>query len=115
MKKTKGTPQEIDVHVGARLREVRTQAGVSQEKLADAIGITFQQIQKYERGTNRIAAGRLAAISRVLKHPVSGFFPEEFWDYNQTLMERIDAQAREIQHLRDLVKGTAKNLIEAVK
>lgn len=73
-KKTKGGPDEIDVHVGSRLRIRRTLLGVSQEKLAGAIGLTFQQIQKYERGLNRISAGRLFQFSRILDIPVTYFY-----------------------------------------
>lgn len=73
-KKTKGLPDKIDVHVGSRLRVRRTLLGMSQEKLAGAIGLTFQQVQKYERGLNRISAGRLYQFSRILDIPVSYFF-----------------------------------------
>src|SRR5581483_4327424 len=69
-------PNPIDVHVGARVRLRRTALGMSQEKLGDAIGLTFQQVQKYERGTNRIGASRLYELSRVLEVPVSFFFEE---------------------------------------
>jgi transcriptional regulator with XRE-family HTH domain len=73
-RKTKGTPNSVDIHVGQRLRVRRSLLGLSQEKLADAIGITFQQIQKYERGMNRISAGRLYQLSKTLEVPVSYFF-----------------------------------------
>lgn len=73
-RKTKGKPNSMDEHVGARLRLRRGLIGLSQEKLAEAIGLTFQQIQKYERGTNRISAGRLHDLSRILDVPVSYFF-----------------------------------------
>jgi transcriptional regulator with XRE-family HTH domain len=69
-------PNPIDVHVGARVRLRRTLLGMSQEKLGDAIGLTFQQVQKYERGANRIGASRLYDLSRVLDVPVSYFFEE---------------------------------------
>src|ERR1700683_3458182 len=69
-------PSPIDVHVGARLRLRRTLLGMSQEKLGQAIGLTFQQVQKYERGANRIGASRLYDLSRVLDVPVSFFFEE---------------------------------------
>ena len=69
-------PHPVDVHVGARVRLRRTALGMSQEKLGDAIGLTFQQVQKYERGTNRIGASRLYELSRVLEVPVSFFFEE---------------------------------------
>ncbi len=76
IRKTKGTPNEIDVHVGKRLRVRRSLLGFSQEKLANLIGLTFQQVQKYERGTNRVSAGRLYEISRILDVPVSYFFEQ---------------------------------------
>ena len=74
--KTKGTPNEMDVHVGQRLKVRRALLGLSQEKLAEAIGLTFQQIQKYERGTNRVSAGRLFDLSKVLDVPISYFFEQ---------------------------------------
>ena len=74
--KTKGTPNDMDVHVGQRLRVRRSLLGLSQEKLAESIGLTFQQIQKYERGTNRISAGRLFDMSKVLDVPVGYFFEQ---------------------------------------
>lgn len=75
-KKKKGTPNEVDMHVGHRLRVRRSLLGLSQEKLAEAIGLTFQQVQKYERGTNRVSAGRLFELSNVLDVPVSYFFEQ---------------------------------------
>jgi transcriptional regulator with XRE-family HTH domain len=72
-------PNPVDVHVGSRVRLRRTLLGMSQEKLGDALGLTFQQVQKYERGANRIGASRLYDLSRVLDVPVSYFF-EEFGD-----------------------------------
>lgn len=71
-----GSPNPIDVHVGSRVRLRRTLLGMSQEKLGDAIGLTFQQVQKYERGANRIGASRLWDLSRVLDVPVSFFFDD---------------------------------------
>jgi transcriptional regulator with XRE-family HTH domain len=69
-------PNPIDVHVGMRVRLRRTLLGMSQEKLGDALGLTFQQVQKYERGANRIGASRLFDLSRVLDVPVSFFFDD---------------------------------------
>lgn len=69
-----GSPNPVDVHVGGRLRLRRTLLGLSQEKLGDAIGLTFQQVQKYERGANRIGASRLHQLSQVLDVPVAFFF-----------------------------------------
>ena len=70
----KGRASSIDEHVGSRLRQRRTLMGLSQEKLADSVGITFQQIQKYENGANRVSAGRLFEFSKVLQVPVNFFF-----------------------------------------
>ncbi|WP_207457829.1 helix-turn-helix transcriptional regulator [Azospirillum sp. SYSU D00513] len=69
-------PNPIDIHVGARLRLRRTLLGLSQEKLGEAVGITFQQLQKYERGSNRISASRLFNLSQVLGVQVSYFFED---------------------------------------
>ena len=71
-----GTPNPVDVHVGARLRQRRTLLGMTQSKLGDAIGLTFQQMQKYEKGTNRISASRLFDLSRVLDVPIQFFFDD---------------------------------------
>lgn len=70
-------PDPIDVAVGARIRLRRKQLGVSQSKLADAIGVTFQQVQKYERGANRVSASSLAKIAKALEAPVAAFFGSE--------------------------------------
>lgn len=72
--KKRGKPTSVDGHVGARLRQLRTLLGLSQEKLATGLGLTFQQIQKYERGANRIGASRLYDLSRLMDVPVSYFF-----------------------------------------
>ncbi|MGZ8995284.1 MAG: helix-turn-helix domain-containing protein [Rhodospirillales bacterium] len=71
-----GIPNPVDIHVGSRVRLRRTLLGLSQEKLGEAVGLTFQQIQKYERGANRIGASRLFEFSRILDVPVSFFFDD---------------------------------------
>ncbi len=71
-----GEPNPIDVHVGNRIRLRRTLLGLSQEKLASLLGLTFQQVQKYERGMNRVGASRLWDIGKVLEVPI-GFFYED--------------------------------------
>ena len=71
---TKKETNPVDHHVGARVRARRVLLGMSQEKLGDALGVTFQQVQKYEKGANRIGASRLENISRVLEVPPSYFF-----------------------------------------
>jgi transcriptional regulator with XRE-family HTH domain len=70
----KKVPNPIDKHVGSRVRMRRMMLSMSQEKLGDALGLTFQQVQKYEKGTNRIGASRLQHISQILQVPVSFFF-----------------------------------------
>jgi transcriptional regulator with XRE-family HTH domain len=70
----KKAPNPIDKHVGSRVRMRRMMLSMSQEKLGDALGLTFQQVQKYEKGTNRIGASRLQQISHILQVPVSFFF-----------------------------------------
>lgn len=76
MIENKKKPNPIDVHVGSRIRLRRNMLGLSQEKLGESLGITFQQIQKYEKGTNRVGASRLQAISAILNVPVSFFFED---------------------------------------
>ena len=73
-KRTTSRTHEIDRHVGARIRERRIMLGLTQQQLADLIGVTYQQAHKYERGINRVSAGRLFEIARVLTEPVSYFF-----------------------------------------
>jgi transcriptional regulator with XRE-family HTH domain len=73
---SQGNPDPVDVHVGSRVRLRRTLLGMSQGKLGDAIGLTFQQVQKYERGANRVSSSRLYDLANVLDVPVSYFFDE---------------------------------------
>ena len=80
-----GVPDPVDIHVGGRVRLRRALLGLSQEKLGEAVGLTFQQIQKYERGANRIGASRMYDLSQVLDVPVSFFYddmPESVKDRN---------------------------------
>ena len=67
-------PDPVDVYVGHRLRQRRTLLGMSQEKLAQAFGVSFQQVQKYERGANRISASRLHLLTQILDVPITYFF-----------------------------------------
>ena len=69
-------PNPIDVHVGVRIRIRRTMMGFSQMSLAEHMGLTFQQVQKYERGTNRVSSSRLFDLARILEVPLSFFFDE---------------------------------------
>ena len=69
-------PSPIDIHVGSRIRLRRTLLGMSQERLGEALGLTFQQVQKYERGVNRVGASRLFDLSRILDVPIRFFFDD---------------------------------------
>jgi len=73
VEENKKKPNPIDTHVGGRIRLRRNMLGMSQEKLGENLGITFQQIQKYEKGTNRVGASRLQAIASILGVPVAFF------------------------------------------
>lgn len=73
---SKGFPNPIDVHVGARIRLRRTLLGISQTTLADALGLTFQQVQKYERGGNRVSSSRLVDMANALDVSISYFFED---------------------------------------
>ena len=75
-KENKKKPNPTDIHVGSRIRLRRNMLGMSQEKLGESLGITFQQIQKYEKGTNRVGASRLQAIASILGAPVAFFFED---------------------------------------
>ena len=81
MTKSKSTsakrPNSTDTYVGSRVRMRRKMLGLSQEKLGEQLGITFQQVQKYEKGANRIGASRLQTISQILEVPIGYFFPQE--------------------------------------
>ena len=68
------SPNRVDMHVGMRIRLRRRTIGLSQERLAEALGLTFQQVQKYERGVNRVSASKLYEIARILRAPITSFF-----------------------------------------
>ena len=71
-----GVPNPIDVEVGGRIRTRRLLLGMNQQALADALDLTFQQVQKYEHGANRVSASRLAAMAKILAVPISYFFDD---------------------------------------
>jgi len=73
-RRSSGRTQDIDRYVGARIRERRIMLGLTQQQLADLIGVTYQQAHKYERGINRVSAGRLFEVAQVLSVPVNYFF-----------------------------------------
>lgn len=100
---SKKSPNPIDTHVGGRVRMRRMMLGMSQEKLGESLGITFQQIQKYEKGTNRIGASRLQHIATVLQVPVAYFFE----DAPGTPQEAAGfAEAGSISYVTDFLTST---------
>jgi transcriptional regulator with XRE-family HTH domain len=88
-----GVPNPVDVHVGARVRTRRLLIGMNQETLARALGLTFQQVQKYEGGANRVSASRLSQIADILGVPISYFFNDLEPDGGEP--SQHDAEARE--------------------
>jgi transcriptional regulator with XRE-family HTH domain len=109
-------PRPIDAHVGSRIRLRRTLLGLSQERLGEALGLTFQQVQKYETGVNRVSASRLFDLSRVLDVPIGFFFddvPDVLLSRRETL-ELVGAYYRIIdpavrKHLLDLIKSLGQS------
>ena len=98
-----GVPHPTDVHVGKRIRQRRLLLGMNQETLAAALGLTFQQVQKYEGGANRVSASRLAAVADRLKVPVSYFFAD-FDNDSDTAEERASREQMEMPETLDLVR-----------
>jgi transcriptional regulator with XRE-family HTH domain len=88
-----GTPHPVDVHVGARIRQRRLLLGMNQEGLGDALGLTFQQVQKYEGGANRVSASRLSEIANILGVPISYFFNEFVTDEAKLSDKEREARA----------------------
>ena len=91
-------PSPIDVHVGTRIRLRRTLLGMSQERLGDQLGLTFQQVQKYERGVNRVGASRLFDLARVLDVAISFFFD----DMPDSVAGPLSASARRMHGLAEV-------------
>jgi transcriptional regulator with XRE-family HTH domain len=97
---TKRAPNPTDKHIGSRVRMRRKMLAMSQTKLGAALGVTFQQVQKYEKGTNRIGAGRLQQISHILQVPVVFFFEGALNASPQVPMAQIDAFVSDSNGLR---------------
>jgi transcriptional regulator with XRE-family HTH domain len=101
---SKGYPNPIDVHVGSRIRFRRTLLGISQTILAEAIGLTFQQVQKYEKGNNRVSSSRLVDLASALDVSVSYFFEEmSATVQGQTPAMLMDAKKLKIEDERDIM------------
>jgi transcriptional regulator with XRE-family HTH domain len=118
---TKKRPDARDAEVGRRVRTYRLQKGLSQEKLAEQLGLTFQQVQKYEKGTNRIGAGRLQRIAEILGVPVIDFFePTKGKSASNEIFELLDTAAslrlmRAYLRIRDpQVKQAVAHLVEKI-
>lgn len=115
-----GQPDPVDVHVGSRLRERRLMLGISQTSLGDSLGLTFQQIQKYERGANRVSASMLFRAAEALNVPVSYFF--DGLDRNAPSEESEDTRGsrsvlvltRAINKLDPVVRDRVANLVTAL-
>ena len=99
-------PNPVDKHVGMKLRARRTKLRMSQSTLAEALGLTFQQVQKYERGANRIGAGRLQQIAQILQMPVESFFEGLPHERGQ---RRVPTDAPDLQYVADYL-ATADGL-----
>ncbi len=101
----------IDIHVGKRLRLRRTMLGISQEKLAEILGITFQQVQKYEKGINRVGSSRLFDIAKALNVPVNFFFDEYSGNANSQYALAEDTAA--FEHEDNLKNRETMTLVRA--
>lgn len=108
---TKSSPDPVDIHVGSRVRLRRTLLGMSQEKLGKALGLTFQQVQKYERGANRIGSSRLFQLSRILDVPVSFFFDEMAPETTR----KADGMAEENRQVFEVDKLSRRETLELVR
>ena len=111
-----GVANPVDVHVGARVRLRRTLLGLSQEKLGEAVGLTFQQIQKYERGANRIGASRLFELSQILDVPISFFFddlPDELKTHDGRFSKGLSDHEQDLVEIDPLAKRETLELVRA--
>ena len=104
-KRSRTQANTVDTHVGQRIRDKRNERGMSQTEVANALGVTFQQVQKYERGTNRVGASRLFDLSRILSVPVQYFF--EGLNNQPTPIEKED------DNVIHLMKPDTVELVEA--
>lgn len=111
MSMIKSSPDPVDIHVGARVRLRRTLLGMSQEKLGKALGLTFQQVQKYERGANRIGSSRLFQLSRILDVPVSFFFDE----MAPETTKKADGMAESNKQVFEVDKLSRRETLELVR
>jgi len=106
---TESRASPIDVHVGSRIRLRRTLLGMSQERLGEALGLTFQQVQKYERGVNRVSASRLFDLGRVLDVPIS-FFYDDMSEVTAANSPAARANPLGLAEAQEAFAGTDENL-----
>lgn len=99
---SKKKPNPVDQHIGSRIRLRRTMIGMSQETLGEALGITFQQIQKYEKGTNRVGGSRMQAIAESLGVPVSYFFEDAPSAHGQANAASTEPTVHELAAMPDM-------------
>lgn len=111
----KKVPQPIDIAVGARVRFIRQHHQMSQSDLGDRLGITFQQIQKYERGTNRIGSSRLAQIAEVFGVPVAKLFDGIEQGSGEMPAQFSAAEIRMIEAIRRLPSGAASEVVNMIE
>lgn len=110
-----GKPNPIDIHVGGRIRLRRTLLGMSQQKLGEAIGLTFQQVQKYERGANRVGSSRMFELARVLDVQISYFFEEMGADTAQRGRQHAMGHAVEVAETGEPDPMTKRETLELVR
>ncbi|NQU58385.1 MAG: helix-turn-helix transcriptional regulator [Rhodospirillales bacterium] len=109
-------PRPVDVHVGSRLRQRRTLLGISQEQLAESVSLTFQQIQKYERGANRMGASRLYELGGILDVPIGYFFdemPKDVQNTKGTFAKGMSDQAQAEMNADPLTRRETLELVRA--
>ncbi|GAA0621407.1 hypothetical protein GCM10009422_16450 [Brevundimonas kwangchunensis] len=104
------SPDLVDIHVGSRIRDERTNLGMTQTDLGTAIGVTFQQVQKYERGLNRVSASMLVRIAEALGVDIGDLFPAQD-AARATLAETAEARRAELVSLIDRLKPRQRQLI----
>lgn len=108
--KTKGKPTDIDVYVGRQLRRARIDGGISQATLAACLDVTWQQVAKYESGTNRLSPAKLALASRYLGLPIDWFFPGE---YQTPSSVNLTALQNKVSAFKEMMRQISAIALEA--
>src|SRR4051812_21362144 len=105
MPRAPAVPEAVDVHVGERIRTRRRALGMSQKELGGKIGVTFQQLQKYEKGVNRVRSSRLSTVAKALEVPITYFFPAD-----NTKMPKAPDIGSRVDHLKVRLKPCVREL-----